>query len=108
MVELIICKGPDDSNCKKCKHEWGYEVEEGGVDNKAYPVCVKCGLVCRMSIPVECVPKDNMKWKPDKPQIMTIEESLRKSDEENRKKTYIYASDFKSPREKKCPCSEEV
>jgi len=49
-----LCEGPSDPRSKKCgvwgQHEWGYESESGfGKDDRAYPVCKKCGLICRMS-----------------------------------------------------------
>lgn len=87
-----LCEGPSDPRSKKCGvwglHEWGHEIEGGlGKDNRAYPVCKKCGLICRMSIPAECL--GHHKEQPLKT-----------------KKKFVTPDDFESPREKKCPCNQ--
>ena len=79
-TKLKLCKGRSDE-ANGCKHDWKYFVESGCKDNNAYPYCMKCRLVCRMQIPVDCIPKKD-------------------------KGMFVDAEDFKSPREKKCPCEE--
>jgi len=63
MTETKLCKGPNDHNKKNCQHVWGYFIEKNGEDDRAYPQCKKCGLVCRISIPIECLPKELLKKK---------------------------------------------
>lgn len=106
MEKSKICQGPKDPNLYSCRHVWSEFVEKGAKDNQTYVQCKHCGLICPIlkggEYPPECIEHRIKQFCSDVNSINPkLNPSLVKEQNEQKKK-FVNAKDFRDPRTEGC------